>query len=77
MPVTDDEFVWLPVTFFGPASVWELAREPFSICHCRASDEVSTESGSDRVSINLTLKMPGCDPVATALGTDFIATNDK
>ena len=47
----------------------------FVIFHCRASDEVSTESGSDRVSINS--RLPGCEPVATALDTDFIATNDN
>ncbi len=34
----------------------------FGISHCRASDEVSTESGSDRVSINPTLKIARLRP---------------
>jgi UDP-N-acetylglucosamine 2-epimerase (non-hydrolysing) len=41
-----------------------------------ARSEVSTGSGSDRVSTRQTTQDPGGDPVATAPGTDLIAPND-
>jgi hypothetical protein len=37
------------------------------------NDEVSTESGSDRVVAKTVGPVGSCDPVATALGTDLIA----
>ena len=37
-----------------------------------ADDEVSTESGSDRV-FSFISRSLACDPVATALGTDLAA----
>ena len=41
------------------------------------SEEVSTGSGSDRVSINATVEFIGLNPVATAPGTDCPGVVDE
>jgi hypothetical protein len=43
------------------------------VCLSESSDEVSTGSGSDRVSIHTTIEFVGTNnPVATAPGTDYV-----